>query len=214
MPNSPPIRGVNAYLHWNELSETSTRVYVCNAVRRPVYQEGNAASTCTDHRWWGDSSISATTLQPRGNLWTWLYLCMLYVFCPLPMVLRRYRLPTLIYGAPRNSRYGGNMWENSNLTKSLKNTDVFWSGHRFRISVSHKLAVRKCWKSITLLYVMYGACCLSQWDMIDRPRQRCACWLHLDAQTKTPFYYHSSIGTDRLLDSWFLGRGLLFQNTK
>lgn len=33
--------------------------------------------------------------------------------------------PALIYGARRNSRYGDTMGENANLTKSLKNTDVF-----------------------------------------------------------------------------------------
>lgn len=102
---------------------------------------------------------------------------------------------------------GGNL--GGNLTKSLKNMDVFWSGLTFHISISRKWAVGKCWKPITLLYIVYGVYCLSRWDMIDSPCQQCACWVHLDAQTKKPFYYHSIIGPDRFLDGGFLRWGLL-----
>lgn len=122
--NSSPRREVNAYLHWNELSETSTHAFVCvcvcNTVHWRVYQEGNAASTCTDHRWWGDSSISPATQQPQEGLWTRLYLCMLYVFCL--MVLRRNHTPTLCNQEEQDDGI-------LEAVRNSKNTDAFWAEH-------------------------------------------------------------------------------------
>lgn len=89
-----------------------------------------------------------------------------------------------------------------------KNADIFWS--EFHISVSLKLAVGKCLKSITAIYNAYVVQSERvRRDVIDRPCKR-AGWVHRDAPTKKPIYYRSIIGADRLLDGWFLRQSFIF----
>lgn len=83
------------------------------------FSTGRCVSTCMDHLRWGDSSIPPPTLQPQGDLCIRLYLHIVYVLCPFPVVLQRFHILSLNYCARKNNSF--NIIVNQNdLRKSVE----------------------------------------------------------------------------------------------